>query len=269
MDKVQVEKLINNWHRKANEDNDIFSKFVFLWFCMEIWITYNSPGKNQRECVNNLKSGNIQEIKTAYNESKKHIDLEINKLVGECPIFNDTRPGEEVNIANNDDFENIVEAIYTIRNNLFHAKKDPNDESRDKPLVLLAGNILNPWIDHLINSWYLREKINIARKILEDVAREKNWIHYSDLYPKIGLDTENIIDRDKGSYILAKINDETLKENDVMLSSLVVLKKEGEEPAKGFYEYAIINKRLKDDATDNEKTAFWIKEMKKCHNLYN
>jgi hypothetical protein len=269
MNQKQAENLINNWYKKANEDNDTFSKFVFLWFCIEIWITYKSPGKNQRESVNNLKLGNIQEIKTAYNESKRSIDLEISKLVNECPIFNDTRPGEKVNIVDNNDFENIVEAIYTIRNNLFHAKKDPDDESRDKPLILLAGNILNSWIDNLINSWYFRDKISIAKKILEDVAKGKNWIHYGDLYPKIGLNTENIIDRNQGSSILAKINDETLKENGIMLSSLVVLKKEGEEPAEGFYDYAIINKKLKDNATDKEKMAFWIEEMNKCHSFYN
>ncbi|PIQ66913.1 MAG: hypothetical protein COV95_01615 [Candidatus Zambryskibacteria bacterium CG11_big_fil_rev_8_21_14_0_20_40_24] len=59
---------------------------------------------------------------------------------------------QPISINDESDFENIVEAIYRIRCNLFHGGKDAND-LRDQVLVQDAAMILRQWIGKLVGSW--------------------------------------------------------------------------------------------------------------------
>lgn len=53
-----------------------------------------------------------------------------------------------------DDFINIIEFIYRVRNNLFHGKKGLNFK-RDLRIVEYGFKILNPLMEILIKSKYL------------------------------------------------------------------------------------------------------------------
>jgi hypothetical protein len=61
-----------------------------------------------------------------------------------CPIRRNKeyRGKREVRIIDVSSFGEVLEAIYTIRCNLFHGEKSPNDE-RDCALVELAFRILS------------------------------------------------------------------------------------------------------------------------------
>ncbi|MCX6740319.1 MAG: hypothetical protein NTZ49_03770 [Candidatus Parcubacteria bacterium] len=106
-----------------------------------------------------------------------------------------------------------------------------------------------------------------ALQILENCARNKQAIYYKDLYDKIGLNCENPKDRNTGSHMLGEINILTLDKDDVMLSSLVTLR-EANQPAEGFFEYAVELGKLDADANEDERLKCWIKEMQKVFKVY-
>ena len=53
-------------------------------------------------------------------------------------------------IRDDKDWENMVEFIYVVRNNLFHGGKDPEDE-RDQYFVEHAYKLLRPLVEILLN----------------------------------------------------------------------------------------------------------------------
>jgi len=113
----------------------------------------------------------------------------------------------------------------------------------------------------------MKEKISQTLQILEECAKNKRQIYYQELYEKIGLNRENPVDRNKGSQILAEINRISIKQNKTMLSSLVTLKGNS-QPADGFFEFAIEEKRLKSNVSEFDKLKFWVKETSKVFTAY-
>lgn len=113
----------------------------------------------------------------------------------------------------------------------------------------------------------MNEKIAQTLKILEECARKKQIIYYQELYEEIGLSREDPNDRNKGSYILGEVNLISIKQNKTMLSSLVTLK-DANQPADGFFEFAIELKRLKPSTSESDKLDFWVKEMGNVFKAY-
>jgi hypothetical protein len=158
---MNYSKLIRNWHEKASE-TDYFSRFVFEYLAFIAYIKtqkYYSidPQKSvtDRTAIQNLKRD--EEIKKAYlekisdNTELKQSWLEIKKELDGSPLGNVSRSSklaEEITYWNCshdklkkktieekskisgvlhslEDWENMVEFWYSIRNNLFHGGKDP------------------------------------------------------------------------------------------------------------------------------------------------
>jgi hypothetical protein len=112
-----------------------------------------------------------------------------------------------------------------------------------------------------------QEKLNKAVGILINDARNKRLIAYAGLYEQIDLDHANPIDRQLGSHILGAVSRASLDEKGVMLSSLVFGRVQN-EPAEGFYDLAQELNKLGRRATQDEKTEFWIKEVRRCWDAY-
>jgi len=152
----RIKSLIKTWNSKAEQETDIFSKFVFLWFCFNAWLSYESNRDNDRDMINWLKN--------AYNHPALCVAFEnirnsgvIDELVNLSPIRGDLSQSRQdrrsnIEIRDNQDFQNIVEALYRIRCNLFHGRKDADDE-RDQKLVRACANILSDWTRELIKRW--------------------------------------------------------------------------------------------------------------------
>lgn len=104
-------------------------------------------------------------------------------------------------------------------------------------------------------------------RILEGKAKQKQLVNYGELYPKIGLNTENLEDRNTGATILAKVNIITIQEKNVMLSSLVTLR-EKQYPAQGFFEFAVEQKRMTPTKDEMKLLAFWADEVSKTFKAY-
>lgn len=111
------------------------------------------------------------------------------------------------------------------------------------------------------------EVVQKTLTILEGKARKKQLINYGELYPGIGLNTEDPVDRHTGAFILAEVNKITIQGKGVMISSLVTLRGK-QYPAQGFFEFAVEQKRMTSTKNEEKLLAFWANEVSKVFKAY-
>lgn len=177
---MNYKRLINNWHIRASEE-DYFSKFVFEYLAFIAHVKtqlYQNIG-NDRKAIQRLKRE--QSVRQRYlnrirtkptlqhdwehikrtldevrlgNSSGNLFDVEeIEWWNCEQEELNQKTPKEKrkVNgeIHSLDDWGNMVEFWYSIRNNLFHGAKDPENE-RDQFAVKYGYRTLRELMELLI-----------------------------------------------------------------------------------------------------------------------
>lgn len=178
---MDINQLIINWHKKALQ-NDSFSGFVFEYLAFIAFLKrkkYLYPA-NDRTVIQALKQDSL--IKGSYlqkiidipdlSETWKNIINELNKT----PLGNVSQNGdsvEEIKWWNNsssdfnnkiknidratgiiyglDDWENMIEFWYSIRNNLFHGGKDPQN-GRDQFLAENGRKTLRSLVDIFLSN---------------------------------------------------------------------------------------------------------------------
>lgn len=166
--------LIKNWHIKANQQEDYFSKYVFEY------LSFIAHLKNNLFIEETQDRRAIQALKKSTTQRDNYLkiilqDKEIEKVwntvikeIGNEPLHNSSHNYEvpeidrwwnssenEPNratdkkkgvIHNTADWENMVEFWVAIRNNLFHGGKNPNIE-RDYFLVRHAYLTMSPFME--------------------------------------------------------------------------------------------------------------------------
>lgn len=173
---IDYNQLIRNWHAKAANE-DYFSGFVFEYLAFIAFLKkrlFTEYG--DRRAIQLLKQD--EEIKSLYlvqvRDNPKTLEA-WNRIITELAkarlgnvavVGNELREIEywncnqlELNqktqeerekimgvIYDLNDWGNMVEFIYSIRNNLFHGGKDPEDE-RDQLLVSNGLVVLRPLVD--------------------------------------------------------------------------------------------------------------------------
>ena len=174
-------QMFKNWHDKASAE-DIFSRFVFEYLAFIAYLMkkeYKDEILSDRNVIQKLKlniSIRDQYIQALQNDSELKAAWE--KIIEElhrsplgdvcrssyeateneywnCPHESKRSKTEEEKVRpsgvihNLHDWENMVEFIYAIRNNLFHGGKNPQDE-RDQLLVENGYLILRPLVELLL-----------------------------------------------------------------------------------------------------------------------
>ena len=158
MDEAQVKNLIKVWYDKGRNEQDLFSKFIFLWFCFNAWIAYRSSKDSDDGMMRELVARDVRmsEITTVYDTLMQATPMvfrvHIQNLVRRSPIRDPRGIKAPTVIANENDFPNIMWGIYKIRCNLFHGGKNAGDP-RDQKLVSIAGNILEKLVGGIISQW--------------------------------------------------------------------------------------------------------------------
>lgn len=179
---MNYKELIKNWHTKASEE-DYFSKFVFEY------LAFIAQLKTQRYPLgSDTDRSAIQQLKADEDLERKYIDLINSKRIlkedwehiktelDNIPLGNASRDLNNVeeirwwNCSHSDlnqmttdekikrkgvihsltDWENMVEFWHSIRNNLFHGAKDP-EQRRDKLVVKYGYKTLKELMELLIN----------------------------------------------------------------------------------------------------------------------
>ncbi len=167
-------ELILGWHQKATEEDDYFSRFVFEYLAFIAHVKNNLffEETSDRNVIQSLKRDPIRQGRYAQRvRSDKHLLGVVQHLVGELkesPLRNSSldldnpeidrwwnssglRPNADETslkglIRSVDDWENLVEFWYSVRNNLFHGGKNPNVK-RDCFLVEHAYETLKVFMD--------------------------------------------------------------------------------------------------------------------------
>lgn len=171
---MDFNQLIKNWHIKASNE-DYFSGFVFEYLAFIAFLKKRkfTNEVNDRDAIQKLKQDN--EIKEKYLQKVKndrnieiawqHIKNELDKSslgnvshnneeVAEIRWWNcssdelSQHSNDEIKgiIRNFDDWENMVEFWYSIRNNFFHGGKNPQDK-RDQLLIENGYKTLHPVVE--------------------------------------------------------------------------------------------------------------------------
>ncbi len=166
--------LIRSWHEKAKED--YFSSYIFEYLAFEAFLKKFKYSESEiRQAAGNKKERSyIQHFKNEPNYNKVWVQLlsENEELLRNTESLRDYLQMEPL-LANNwwacsaytyancsvpanlgmiSDVNNLGEIIefwYYVRNNLFHATKDPNDE-RDERLVTYAYQTLSVFMEKVL-----------------------------------------------------------------------------------------------------------------------
>lgn len=179
---MDYKRLISNWHIRASEEDDYFSKFVFeyLAFIAHVKTQLYRDVNPDRRAIQRLKRN--QSLRKRYLERVRtkptlkndweHIKITLDKVrfgnssrsllgVEEIEWWNceheelSQRTSEEEQkvkgvIHSLEDWGNMVEFWYSIRNNLFHGAKDPENE-RDQFAVKYGYRTLKELMELFIS----------------------------------------------------------------------------------------------------------------------
>jgi len=172
--------LIKNWHIMASEE-DYFSKFVFEYLAFLAFLRKHKFKSSQtdRDAVQKLKQDNenkaayldrIQgnnKLRSAWNRIKKEFDRKPFHDAARLSIGRDEHTWWNCSHDNSnqktknekskatgvihslDDWENMIEFWYCVRNNLFHGEKDP-EHKRDRFAVEYAYKTLRELMEILL-----------------------------------------------------------------------------------------------------------------------
>lgn len=178
---MSYKELIRNWHTKASEE-DYFAKFVFEY------LAFIAHLKTQLYLDSNTDRNAIQQLKVEEDLKQKYIELINSKQIlkedweriktelDSIPLGNASRDLNNVeeikwwNCSHLDltqmttdekakqcgvihsltDWQNMVEFWHSIRNNLFHGAKDP-EQRRDKLVVKYGYRTLKELMEYLLN----------------------------------------------------------------------------------------------------------------------
>lgn len=169
---IDYKTLIIKWHKKAVVEDDPFSCFIFQYLAFIALISkyaYSSCSTD-REVIDNLKRDS--KIKSKYLESLVIGDVEdawdaISEELNTRPLGLGNLGNRDVRenshwdvqngnhsgvIRNTEDWANMVECVYSIRINLFHGSKNP-DNKRDQLLITNGQLVLKPLVEILINEY--------------------------------------------------------------------------------------------------------------------
>ena len=156
---MPYQSLINQWFDRSKSEDDIFTQFIFLYISFTSFLTQVKDKGSDRATIISLK--NSLGARTCYlHLIQRNADLNstINELIAELkgkPITNSTVfthnhwKGTDGELHDEEDWDNLVEFWYRVRNNLFHGHKAP-EFKRDKRLITYAYKTLTPLMEYFI-----------------------------------------------------------------------------------------------------------------------
>ncbi len=110
----------------------------------------------------------------------------------------------------------------------------------------------------------------MLERLIKTARQRGKLIFYSDLI--CGSGVEDFLDssrevRNAISTVLDSIALETVKQNGIMLTAVVVRRTDS-VPSRGFYAFAVTHCNLPPDSSEKDKEAFWSNELKKVYQYY-
>ena len=137
------------WLERAERGDRIIDdgdRFIALWMAFNGWMSGKfTEAKTDRQKIESVKKmqdfrdtfAHLREGNLAFRES-------LGRLEG-IPVVNmQFKENREQVFRYDGTFESLMEVIYRVRNNLFHGRKNIDEDKKDIELVSLAYRILLP-----------------------------------------------------------------------------------------------------------------------------
>src|ERR1035437_5122779 len=147
---ITKQALIVRWYARSQKHQtksfNIFDKIISLWVAFNSWGTFVTKQSNDRKMIDELR--NNKKLLDSYAVLKRE-DKFRNDISGFARYgILDMRPSYEdrrTRIENQNDFGQILDAVYQVRCNLFHGQKDimnPHDRELVELSFRILGNVL-------------------------------------------------------------------------------------------------------------------------------
>jgi hypothetical protein len=155
-----LKMIIHMWYERAQMSTDPFDKFIYVWISFEAFASNYTEEDSPFDVRNSLKNDPNIVILYKILMKTKPFSEKIMNLKKECPIY-DTRkqhyddPKFSKTICDPNNFGEVLEVLYKIRNNLFHGGKRP-DKERDRKLATLSFFVLYDLLDTIFT--YIDQK---------------------------------------------------------------------------------------------------------------
>ena len=137
------------WLERAERGHRIIDdgdRFISLWIAFNGWMRgkfgEDIGDRSQIESVKRLQD--FKEVFTQLREDNLAFKESLDKLEGLSVVNMQFRNNREDIYEYDGTFESLIEVIYQVRCNLFHGRKDIDEDKKDIKLVSLAYRILLP-----------------------------------------------------------------------------------------------------------------------------
>jgi len=147
---MEYDVFIREWLKRAergeNEPVDDADRFISLWIAFNGWLK-KEYGENtsDREMVKRAQGNKtLKEIFRKLPASDRDFMTNLNQLMEYIIIDMRDPSNEQRGKRCTGDYESFLDTIYQIRCNLFHGRKNFEEDQKDKELVILALKLLRP-----------------------------------------------------------------------------------------------------------------------------
>jgi len=160
MSLVDYHEFELRWLDRAKRDNqtvDMGDKFIALWIAFNGWMKRTfGEGLKDRMLIERVKDfpnirNTFDTLKTNNEQFAKCLEELSRHSIADMRFITDSDRITKYDGS----FRSLIEAIYQIRCNLFHGRKDPAEDKKDYDLVCLSYDILLLLFEKYIVEYHL------------------------------------------------------------------------------------------------------------------
>lgn len=154
------ELFSRRWLERAeryDQPVDDVDRFICLWISFNGWLRRGSRENwSDNRLIEFAKSdAGLRQAFTSARESDPEFSENLRKLsqisVINMKDVNEPERCEQREIKYNGSFGSLIDVLYRVRCNLFHGRKDPAEDRKDRELISLAYKILFPLCKTMID----------------------------------------------------------------------------------------------------------------------
>ncbi len=154
---MEYDVFIREWLKRAERENepvDDADRFISLWIAFNGWLKKEcGENTNDREMVKRAKGNKtLKEIFGELSDSDRGFKTNLSQLMRYIVIDMRDPSDEQRKKRCTGDYESFLDTIYQIRCNLFHGRKNFEEDKKDRELVTLALKLLRPLFKKLLEN---------------------------------------------------------------------------------------------------------------------
>ncbi|APV43736.1 hypothetical protein Dform_00377 [Dehalogenimonas formicexedens] len=148
---IDYQYFVSLWIERCDRNTlDDGDRFINLWIAFNGWMK-GLFGENSTDATLITKTKTYAQLEAGFQRLKENADFNRYLIsIQKSPIIDMRNDNKIVTFDGN--FTTYIDAIYQIRCNLFHGRKDVERDERDKELVSCAYNTLRPLFESVLHS---------------------------------------------------------------------------------------------------------------------